>query len=139
MNKQISRRDFLKLAGGATLTVAGASFLPQFLRKTLLPESVVTAASDYNLFFAGTDGWFYLPTGSVVNSPYHPDSIAEPPFTTYIFGFRNVTGLDDIQRQNQKEKAQHNAPFFWLDQIDPNNPQDFKIQLTNLGLALRPT
>ncbi len=63
MNKRISRRDFLKLAGGATLTVAGASLLPQFLRKTLLPESVVTAQTDFDLFFAGTDGWFYLPSG----------------------------------------------------------------------------
>ena len=39
------------------------------------------------------------------------------------------------QRQNQKKKAQHNAPFFWVDQFDPGNPQDFKMQLTNLGLA----
>jgi FtsP/CotA-like multicopper oxidase with cupredoxin domain len=138
MNKRFSRRDFLKLAGGAMVVVAGAGVMPQFLRKTLLPEQVVGAAGDFDLFFAGTDGWFYLPTSSTVNTPYHPDSLAEAPFTTYIFGFRNVTGLTDIQRQNQKEKAQHNAPFFWLDQFDPNNPKDFKMQLTNLGLALRP-
>ena len=143
MNKRISRRDFLKLAGGATLTVAGASLLPQFLRKTLLPESVATAAGEYDLFFAGTDGWFYLPTATgpnaaALNGIYHPDALAEAPLTTYIFGFRNVTQLDDVQRQNQKNKAQHNAPFFWLDQFDPGNPKDFKMQLTNLGLALRP-
>ncbi len=144
MNKRFSRRDFLKLAGGATLTVAGAALLPQFLRKTLLPESVATAAGDYDLFFAGTDGWFYLPSDPpgtvppVINTPYHPDAIAEDPFTTYIFGFRNVGGMTDLQRQNQKMKAQHNAPFFWLDQFDPDNPKDFKMQLTNLGLQLRP-
>jgi FtsP/CotA-like multicopper oxidase with cupredoxin domain len=138
MNKRISRRDFLKIAGGATLTVAGASLLPQFLRKTLLPESVVTAQTDFDLFFAGTDGWFYLPSDPSINSPYHPDSYAEAPFTTYIFGFRNVTQLDPTQRQNQKNKAQHNAPFFWLDQYDPSDPKDFKMQLTNLGLQLRP-
>ena len=144
MNKRFSRRDFLKLAGGATLTVAGATLLPQFLRKTLLPESVATAAGDYDLFFAGTDGWFYLPSdppGTIppmVNTPYHPDLLAEDPFTTYIFGFRNVGGMTDLQRQNQKMKAQHNAPFFWLDQFDPDNPKDFKMQLTNLGLQLRP-
>jgi hypothetical protein len=146
MNKQISRRDFLKLAGGAMLTVAGVSLMPQFLRKTLLAENVVAAAGDYDLFFAGTDGWFYLPNGPSVNNPYHPDSLAEAPFTTYIFGFRNVTNYVDTEggltaaekRQNQKEKAQHNAPFMWLDQFDPGNPKDFKIQLTNLGLALRP-
>ena len=138
MNKQISRRDFIRLAGGAAVTVAGVGLIPQFLRKTLMPEKVVAAAGDFDLFFAGTDGWFYLPTGSAVNSPYHPDVLAESPFTTYIFGFRNVTQLDDSQRQNQKMKAQHNAPFFWLDQFDPGNPRDFKMQLTNLGLQLRP-
>lgn len=130
MNKPISRRDFLKLAGGAAVTVAGVGMLPQFLRKTLMPEQVVGAVGDYDLFFAGTDGWFWLP-GAL--PPYHPDTLAEPPFTTYIFGFRNVTWLDDTQRQNQKMKAQHNAPFFWVDQ-----ETEFKVQLTNLGLQLRP-
>jgi FtsP/CotA-like multicopper oxidase with cupredoxin domain len=130
MKKQISRRDFLKLAGGAVVTAAGVGMLPQFLRKTLAPERVVAADGAYDLFFAGTDGWFYLP-GSL--APYHPDTLAEAPFTTYIFGFRNVTWLDDTQRQNQKMKAQHNAPFFWVDQ-----EADFRVQLTNLGLQLRP-
>jgi hypothetical protein len=130
MNKQLSRRDFFKLVGGAALLTAGGSVMPAFLRRTLLPEQVVTAANNYDLFFAGTDGWFYMP-GSV--PPYHPDSYAPPPFTTYIFGFRNVTGLTDQQRQSQRNKAQHNAPFFWADQ-----EQELRVQLTNLGLALRP-
>jgi FtsP/CotA-like multicopper oxidase with cupredoxin domain len=134
MNKPISRRNFLKLTGGAAVTVAGASLLPQFLRRTLLAEKVVVGAAEpYDLFFAGTDGWFNLPTGPSINSPYHPDPYAEAPFTTYIFGFRNVTFLDDAQRQNQRNKAQHNAPFFWVDE-----GADFRVQLTNLGLALRP-
>ncbi len=142
MNKQpsrnsINRRDFFKLAGGAVIVVAGASVMPQFLRKTLLPEQVVGAAGDYDLYFAGTDGWFYLPPSPAI-PPWHPDTYAPAPFTTYIFGFRNVTGLTDIQRQNQRNKAQHNAPFFWVDQFDPSQPKDFKVQLTNLGLALRP-
>ncbi len=134
----INRRDFFRLAAGAGLIVAGASVMPQFLRKTLLPEEVAGAAGDFDLFFAGTDGWFYLPSNGQTQSPYFPDSLAASPLTTYIFGFRNVTWLDDAQRLNQKEKAQHNAPFFWVDQFDPSNPKDFKVQLTNLGLALRP-
>jgi FtsP/CotA-like multicopper oxidase with cupredoxin domain len=136
MNKQFSRRKFLKLAGGAVVTVAGASLLPQFLRKTLIPEQVAGAVDiPPDLFFAGTDGWFNLPLNSnpAVNGPFHPDPYAEAPFTTYIFGFRNVTGLSDTQRQNQRNKAQHNAPFFWVDQ-----ETEFRLQLTNLGLALRP-
>lgn len=139
MKKQISRRDFLKLAGGAVVTVAGVGLLPQFLRKTLSPEKVVSAAGDHDLFFAGTDGWMYLP-GST--PPYHPDSYAPPPFTTYIFGFRNLTGLDPATDADliasQKNHAQHNAPLWWVDQFDPAAPKDFKVLLTNLGLAQRP-
>jgi len=142
MNKHISRRDFLKLAGGAAATVAGVGMLPQFLKKTLVADEVVTAASDYDLFFAGTDGWFWLPPTPEI-PPYHPDPYGADftppgvdPFTTYIFGFRNVTGLTDTQRANQQFKVQHNAPFFWVDQYDGTN--EFRIQLTNLGLHLRP-
>ena len=137
MNKQLSRRDFLKLAGGAVVTVAGAGLMPQFLRKVLHADEVVTAASDYDLFFAGTDGWGWFPPTPAI-PPYHPDTYAPEyfsghPLTTYIFGFRNVTGLTDTQRQNQRNKAQHNSPFFWVDQ-----ETELRVQLTNLGLALRP-
>jgi FtsP/CotA-like multicopper oxidase with cupredoxin domain len=132
MNKQFSRRDFLKLAGGAAVTVAGVGLLPQFLKKTLHADQVVAAATDYDLFFAGTDGWFWQPPTPAI-PPWHPDTYAPDPFTTYIFGFRNVTGMSDGQRQNQRNKAQHNAPFFWADQ-----EQELRVQLTNLGLALRP-
>jgi len=141
MNNPISRRKFLKLAGGAAVTVAGASLLPQFLRKTLLADKVVVGAAETppDLFFAGTDGWMYLP-GST--APYHPDSLAPAPFTTYIFGFRNLTGLDPNADQaiiaSQKNKAQHSAPLWWVDQFDPTAPKDFKVLLTNVGLALRP-
>ena len=62
-----------------------------------------------------------------------PNSIAPSPFTTYIFGFRNVTDLTSDQIIGQKNKAQHNAPFFWADQ-----EQELRVQLTNLGLAQRP-
>jgi len=135
MKKQISRRDFLKLAGGAVVTAAGASVLPQFLRKTLMPVQVAKAdASDpYDLFFGGTDGWFYLP-GTVTG--FQPDPYAPTGLTTYIFGFRNLSGLDPKNTQavtSQKNKAQHNAPLFWVDQED-----EFRLLLTNLGLAQRP-
>ena len=139
MKKQLSRRDFLKLAGGAAFTVAGTALLPQFLRKTLLPVSISAAQAEaHDLFFAGTDGWYYLPGPAI--SPYHPDPLSPDPslFTTYFFGFRNVTGMDPTQVQNQKMKAQHNAPFFWVNQFDPDNPVDFKLLLTNLGLQMRP-
>ena len=148
MNNQFSRRDFLKVTGGAVMITAGASVLPRFLRKNLMPEEVVQAAVNYpapDLFFAGTDGWFWLPPIPEI-PPYHPDPYGADytpagvdPFTTYIFGFRNVTGLTDAQRQNQRNKTQHNSPFFWTDQYDDViNPKELRVQLTNLGLALRP-
>jgi FtsP/CotA-like multicopper oxidase with cupredoxin domain len=144
----LNRRDFLKIAGGAALVGAGAGLLPQFLRRNLYPETVVEAQGDpYDLYWAGTDGWIYLPPSPAI-PPFHPDNLgpelaAPAPggygnFTTYIFGFRNVSGMTDVQKNNQKNHAQHNAPLFWLNQFDPNNPVDFKVQLTNLGLALRP-
>jgi FtsP/CotA-like multicopper oxidase with cupredoxin domain len=152
MKKQFSRRDFLKVASGAVLLTAGGSVMPRFLRKTLLPDEAGQAATpwpDPDLFFAGTDGWFWLPPTPAI-PPYHPDTYAPEYFpgkqlTTYIFGFRNVTGMTDTQRGNQRNKVQHNAPFFWVDQYDENNidpatgrPKEFRVQLTNLGLALRP-
>jgi FtsP/CotA-like multicopper oxidase with cupredoxin domain len=136
MNKQISRRDFLKLAGGAVVVVAGASVMPQFLRKNLLPENITRAAGDYDLFYAGTDGWIHLPEDQPIGF-YFPDDIAPAPFNTYIFGFRNLTGMTSDQITAQKEHAQHSAPLFWLDQYEKSN-RDFKLQLTNLGLQIRP-
>jgi FtsP/CotA-like multicopper oxidase with cupredoxin domain len=138
----VNRRDFFKIAGGAALVAAGAGVMPQVIRRVLTPEAVIAAAGDPDLYMAGTDGWIYLPPSPAIVSPalglVHPDSLAPSPFTTYIFGFRNITGLDATQKTNQKNKAQHSAPLFWVNQFNPANPVDFKIQLTNLGLALRP-
>jgi FtsP/CotA-like multicopper oxidase with cupredoxin domain len=142
-HKLFNRRSFLRGAGGALLASAGVGLVPDFLRKALLPEGIGTASAAAgdppDLFFAGTDGWISLPPGPPIGV-FHPDSLAPGLFTTYVFGFRNVTGLADADRLNQKNKAQHSAPLFWVDQFNPADPvpKDFKIRLTNLGLALRP-
>jgi FtsP/CotA-like multicopper oxidase with cupredoxin domain len=131
-----SRRDFLKFAGGAALAAAGASVLPGALGKLLQPDQVATAAGGApDLYYAGTDGWISLPANPPIGY-YHPDSLAPAPFTTYIFGFRNITGLSSAQITNQKMKAQHNAPFFWVNEFTGGN--EFRMQLTNLGLQMRP-
>jgi FtsP/CotA-like multicopper oxidase with cupredoxin domain len=132
--RTIHRRDFLKLAGGALALAAGAAALPPFLRRTIGPIEVAQAApgDPFDLFFAGTDGWIYMPETPAI-PPFHPDDLAPAPFNTYIFGFRNVTGLPDKKVQAQKMKAQHSAPLFWTQQEVP-----FNLKLTNLGLALRP-
>jgi len=149
--RRINRRDFLKIAGGTLATAAGASLIPRYMGKNVLkPNSieVANAQSDPpNMYMAGTDGWIYLPPTPPIykadalpgsSPPIHPDDLAPAPFNAYMFGFRNVTGLSESQRLGQKMKAQHNAPLFWVNQYDPNNPVDFRVQLTNLGLALRP-
>jgi len=138
MKKHISRRDFLKLAGGAAVIAAGVGVLPPFVRKALAPDEVVEAQTPApDLYWAGTDGWIYLPPDPPVGF-YFPDDYAPAPFNTYIFGFRNVTGLTTVQKNNQKNHAQHNAPLFWANQYDPAHPKDFRVQLTNLGLGQRP-
>ena len=138
MNKHISRRDFLKIAGGAGLTVAGAGLLPQFLRKSLMAEEMVAGAQEIapNLFFAGTDGWISMPHDSPNIGFFFPDDLAPAPFNTYIFGFRNITGLDANQISQQKMKAQHSAPLFWVDEFNGSN--EFRMKITNLGLQVRP-
>lgn len=145
ISRSISRRDFLKIAGGAAIVAAGAGVLPRYLHKTLNPVSVVKAADPApDLYFAGTDGWMYLPPNPPVGF-YFPDNLAPAPFNGYIFGFRNITGMDATQISNQKMKAQHTAPLFWVNQYDPSvidpntgNPKEFRLQLTNLGLQMRP-
>jgi FtsP/CotA-like multicopper oxidase with cupredoxin domain len=133
---RFDRRRFLKVAGGAVVVAGGINWAG----KVLGPEAVhAQAADDYDLYFAGTDGWIYLPPTPAI-PPFHPDVLAPAPLTTYIFGFRNVTGLTEAQKLNQKNKAQHSAPLFWVNQYDPDalTPIDFKVRVTNLGLALRP-
>ena len=136
MRKPISRRNFLKLAGGAAAVASGASLFPKFFGKNILQPALVKTASAQDpppdLFFAGTDGWIHLPDTPAI-PPFHPDDLAPPPFNTYMFGFRNVTGLNPTQIAAQKMKAQHSAPLFWTHEGVP-----FRVKLTNLGLAMRP-
>jgi FtsP/CotA-like multicopper oxidase with cupredoxin domain len=131
--RSLSRRQLLRYAGGAVAVAGGIAWSG----KVLMPEPAVAAPGDPDLYLAGTDGWIYLPPSPAI-PPYHPDVLAPSPLTTYIFGFRNITGMTATQKSNQKNKAQHSAPLFWVKQFDPAHAVDFKVQVTNLGLALRP-
>lgn len=128
----VGRRRFLQLTGGAAALGAVA-----WRGKLLLPEPAAAAGAPPDLSLGGTDGWMYLPPTPSV-PPFHPDVLAPSGLTTYIFGFRNVTGMTATQLAGQKNHAQHSAPLFWVNQFDPANPVDFRVRLTNLGLALRP-
>jgi len=131
---RLSRRRALGLAGSAALVAGTATWAG----RVLYPEQVAVAdGAPPDLYLGGTDGWIHLPPTPAI-APFHPDNLAPPNLTTYIFGFRNVTGMSDAQRLGQKNKAQHSAPLFWVDQYDGDVANEFRVQLTNLGLALRP-
>lgn len=142
-NHSFNRRQFLKLAGGSTALAAFNGFVPKPVRSLLSPISIAEAGAVNevaDLSWVGTDGWISLPTGAGDASlaPYFPDNYAPTNFNAYIFGFRNVTGLTPENVLNQKNKAQATAPLFWVDQYDPANPYDFAMELSNLGLQMRP-
>ncbi len=78
LSRSVSRRDFLKLAGGVAVLAAGASLAPKGLRRVLRPESVALAADPFpppDLRIGGTDGWIYLPPDPAIGF-YHPDNLA---------------------------------------------------------------
>jgi hypothetical protein len=139
-----NRRSFLKLAGGGLAAAGSFGLLPTQLRRQLSPVSEALAApnSPANLFFIGTDGWISLPkTAPALSSSFYPDVLApSPDLTTYIFGFRNMTGIapTDARVIGQKMKAQHNAPLFWVDEYDPTTDNVFRLDLLNIGLQMRP-
>jgi FtsP/CotA-like multicopper oxidase with cupredoxin domain len=140
----LSRREVLKMGAGLVGATAASAWLPRALLK---PISVVRASPALQApttgvyrHFAATDGWIYLPGA---NLPYHPDNMAPEPFTTYIFGFGDVTTIEGDQDLvfQQKMKAQLAAPMFWLEEWRDEASQDetdFTLKLTNLGLQIRP-
>ena len=150
----LTRRDFIKLGGGLLGAAVGSTLLSKALLK---PEIVRAAPGVYtpprsgsasvnaqatapDRHFVATDGWIYLPEDAPV-PPYHPDDVAPDPFNCYIFGFRDVTSIWENNNSGQakkltyaqKMKAQLAAPLFWVEQ-----EADFTLQLTNLGLQIRP-
>lgn len=144
--RRFTRREVLRLGGGLLGAAASATALSKAL---LRPSEVVRASSVLraperaphaaqgtapNRHFVATDGWIYLDPATPV-PPYHPDGMAPAPFTTYIFGFRDVTPVmasNDLVYA-QKMKAQLTAPLFWVEQ-----EADYTLKVTNLGLQIRP-
>ena len=134
----LSRRDLLK-AGGLTAVAAGAAaFGPRLVGRLVTPDNALAVDRPPDLKLVGTDGWISLPPDPPVFSSslgvtVHPDSYAPDGKSTYIFGFANATGLTDQNQFHLKNHAQHSAPLFWA-----REGEDFRVQLTNVGLAQRP-
>lgn len=132
---RLTRRRLFELGGGAAAAL-GIGLLPNWRGRVLQPVASADAASattppvNVTRHLAATDGWIHLP-GSVPT--YSPDPAAPSPFTTYVFGFRDVTNLPDNLILAQKGKVQHSAPLLYFDELD-----SIQVNLTNLGLKQRP-
>jgi FtsP/CotA-like multicopper oxidase with cupredoxin domain len=138
MSDRMSRRALL-LRGGAALT-AGALGLRGL--EGLVTGGPAARAADLrvgparntNMHLAGTDGWISLPVPPGGGKPpYLPDPLAPDPMTTYVFGFRDVTGMTDAEVRAQKGKAQICAPLIYCEEGGTT-----QIVLTNLGFHYRP-
>ncbi|MCU1657897.1 MAG: multicopper oxidase [Pseudonocardiales bacterium] len=131
----LSRRRFL--AGGAAAiggTLIGTRLLaqsPAHASPMLASAPIVHPKKQMHL--AGTDGWVSMPASAPDDLPFFPDSLAPSPFNTYVFGFRDVTGMSATQVAAQRGKAQISAPMLSFDEED-----DIYLTLTNLGLQQRP-
>ncbi len=131
-----SRRTFF--TGGAAL-IAGSLVGSELLSGSATAAPLVQAAAAAvthpvkNVHLVGTDGWVGMPTNAPADPPFFPDSLAPSPFNTYVFGFRDVSGMTDAQIAAQRGKAQISAPMMAFDEED-----DIYLTLTNLGLQQRP-
>ncbi len=146
LSRKMSRRRVLKMGGGAIAAAAGLTLIPRWAGRALSPAGEAAAAAGPNVFkhLAATDGWVHIP--GTLRDPTNtfdllPDSFAPPPFTTYIFGFRDVTNLstgptftaDTPRILAQKGHTQTSAPLLFFDEGDR-----IQVVLSNLGLLQRP-
>lgn len=130
--KGFSRRQFLKLGGGAAVLVAGSSLMSAIGNNVLKPAKVSKAQGPADAYWVATDGWIKLPDTYPVPG-FFPDDLAPPPYNAYIFGFRDVTGLSEELKLAQKGHAGYPGPLILTDE-----GAEYKVNLTNLGLSMRP-
>jgi len=133
---QLSRRDFIKLAGGATLAVAGASLLPQYLRKVCFGGSCPGA----NHRAGSVMGWHGRLDPPAAHpgdpDPYFPDDCpGYPDGSTPTSSASAISpALTEAQITAQKNHGQHNARCSGLDEVDPTQTsQGFQASLTTWG------
>lgn len=142
-NRPVSRRALLTGGAGA-LAAFGITRLAGDAAPGRSSSSTVLRAEASNpnsqvVHLAGTDGWVSMPDpGDGRLAPFFPDSLAPAPYNLFVFGFRNVTGMDAATVTAQRGKAQISAPLLGFDQYDGTVGNDVKVTLTNLGLSQRP-
>ncbi len=141
-SRKLTRRDFLKLGGGALAAATGAYLAPQMVSAATRAVQSAQAAMaplaatlmDQRYHLAVTDGWVHLPRPAV-DTTFHPDPWSPnlDTFNTYTFGFRNMTGLSDAVIRGEKGKVQLSSPILYA-----KEGGELRITLTNLGFATRP-
>jgi FtsP/CotA-like multicopper oxidase with cupredoxin domain len=130
----VSRRSFLSGAGAVGGALLGGRLLTASSAAAPGRATAATVAHPMKqVHLAGTDGWVAMPDAPP-DPPFFPDSLAPTGgFNTYVFGFRDVTGMSSNLVAAQRGKAQISAPMMAFDEED-----DIYLTLTNLGLAVRP-
>ena len=69
------------------------------------------------MHLAGTDGWVAIPAPATPVSYDFPDNLAPEGKTTYVFGFRDVTGLHRSAGAGPEgQDAAFCAPLLWFDE-----------------------
>ncbi|MCX6521105.1 MAG: multicopper oxidase domain-containing protein [Actinobacteria bacterium] len=138
----LSRRNLLigtLLGVGTGLGISATSGLraaPASGIRGLVPpglDPARAAAPVRQVALAVTDGWVGMPQGLPAIAPYFPDTLAPEHLDTYVFGFRDVTGLDRTQVMAQMGKAQISAPI-----VECTVGEELWVTLSNLGLVTRP-
>ena len=98
----------------------------------LQPAGALAADKTPDLKLVGTDGWISMPPRpSDLGLP--PGQLCPAQSDRLHLRVRERDGLPDGELYQLKNKAQHSAPLFWAREGD-----DFRVQLTNVGLAQRP-
>jgi len=148
----LTRRTLIKSALAAS--AAGGVVLLGRYGSGKDPLQLVAYAPPVKAYtLAGTDGWVSMPVGADAMPPYFPDSFAptngnttgnarEDRFTTYVFGFRNVSQYNaptaklpkpsQFLVDNVKNHVQISAPLIYA-QVG----QDLRLSLFNLGMGNR--
>ncbi|MDQ2757251.1 MAG: multicopper oxidase domain-containing protein [Actinomycetota bacterium] len=134
-NAQLSRRALLAGAGSVGAVVIGSRLVAPAVATPGFAQAVTgPAGTKKKVHLVGTDGWVQMPKDAPPDPPFFPDSLAPAGgFNTYVFGFRDATGLNDAEVASLRGHAQISAPMMWFDELD-----EVTVTLTNLGLVLRP-
>jgi len=130
----ISRRNVLRagVVGAAGVGILGAA-ATRGSRAVAAAGTGFTPTKSDVVHLVATDGWVSMPAGAKDVPGFWPDVLAPDPYNMYVFGFRDVTGMNDSQVIAQRGLAQISAPVLGFDE-----GSEVKITLTNLGLSMRP-